>query len=169
MSNTVHFPTPPPNSFNNHNILQRRLLVSGEVILHNFGTLLGSILASVGNLLFNFGVQNRSWGCPAKVPENRSSTKKRHRKQRLQNVSKMGTKWEVGVREVGWGSNFASFWHPFGTLLFHFGVQNRSWGSPAKVPENRFGKGWKKDAPRKPLKTRQGPKYAHKCGFGGHF
>ena len=27
----------------------------------------------------------------------------------------------------------------------------------------------KKDAPREPLKTRQGPKYAQKCGFGGIF
>ena len=27
----------------------------------------------------------------------------------------------------------------------------------------------KKDAPREPLKARQGPKYAQKCGFGGPF
>ena len=42
--------------------------------------------------------------------------------------------------------------------------------SEAKIcPKIDLRKSRKKDAPREPLKTRQGPKYAQKCGFGGIF
>ena len=44
--------------------------------MHSCPALLGSTLASFGTLGLHCGVQNRSWGCPAKVPENRSSKKR---------------------------------------------------------------------------------------------
>jgi hypothetical protein len=36
-------------------------------------------------------------------------------------------------------------------------------------PKIDLRKSRRKDAPREPLKPRQGPKYAQKCGFGGPF
>ena len=66
------------------------MIVSGEVILHNFGALSGSIWAPFGTLLLHFGVQNRSWGCPAKVPKSRSETKRATAGNPQANGSKMG-------------------------------------------------------------------------------
>ena len=73
------------------------MIVNGEVILHNFGTLLGSILAPFAILLLHFDVQNHPWGCPAKVPETRLETKRSPALKGHANGSKM----EPQNRKVG--------------------------------------------------------------------
>jgi hypothetical protein len=60
-----------------------------ELVLHNCGTLLGSILALFDTLLLHLGIQNHPWGCPAKV--SKASLEKHSKEHRTPqaNASKM--------------------------------------------------------------------------------